>query len=31
VLICAKPEDRKELVGFADGARESGQDWRDST
>jgi hypothetical protein len=29
VLIGATPEDRKELVGFTDGARESAQDWRD--
>jgi transposase-like protein len=29
VLIGAMPEGRKELVGFTDRARESGQDWRD--
>ena len=28
VLIGATPEGRKERVGFADGARESAQDWR---
>jgi transposase-like protein len=28
VLIGATPEDKKELVGFVDGARESAHDWR---
>ena len=29
VLIGATPQGRKELIGFADGARESAQDWRE--
>lgn len=29
VIIGATPEDRKELLGFTDGARESAQDWRE--
>ena len=29
VMIGATPEGRKELIGFTDGARESGQDWRE--
>src|SRR5260370_15473350 len=29
VMIGARPEGRKELVGFTDGARESAHDWRD--
>ena len=29
VLIGATPEDKKELIGFTDGARESAQDWRE--
>jgi transposase-like protein len=29
VIIGATPEDRKELIGFTDGARESAQDWRE--
>ncbi|MGY4592768.1 transposase-like protein [Bradyrhizobium sp. GM22.5] len=28
-LLATRPEGRKELVGFTDGARESAQDWRD--